>query len=285
MDEGIRGISWRMSYIRARRLVLIAGLVVLILTAVVMFARRVETVEVLGTLLFIPVLIAFVAADMVGGVIAGLLAAVGYAVLRYPAIDAVGFDRFAGLIGSRALAYVAFGIIGGWANRQLAASLTKLELYDQIDDTTGLYNARFFVQDTDLEMSRSQRYQTLFSVAVVDLPVKALEALGRRRRSVVLKGLGRMLQTAVRTVDRPVHTSDGKSHWFGVVLPETGPEGARVFTERLADRVAEYVNSRGGQIAADEVKRHHATFPEDDERLEELRNRFAAVDRLEHPEQ
>lgn len=275
-----------MSYTRARQLVLAAGLGVLLLTAGVMFVRRVETVEVVGTLLFIPILVAFVFYGLRGGVIAGVIAAGVYAGLRGPAIDAVGLDRFLGLIISRSLAYVAFGAIGGWADKQLEASLTKLELYDQIDDYTGLFNARFMVQDTDLELSRSKRYQTVFSVAKVDFPVSSLENLSRRQRATLRRDLGRLLQDAVRTVDRPAHGFDGTAHHFAVVLPETGPEGARIFTDRLADRMAEYLAQKGAKITREHVRAEAVTFPDDgEEAVQRIKALFAEIDKHEHPEQ
>jgi diguanylate cyclase (GGDEF)-like protein len=274
-----------MSYSRARRLVLLAGLGILFVVAAVMYVRRVETVEVLATLLFIPVLVGFVLWDVEGGVLAAVLSAVAYSVLRYPAIDAVGFGQFAGLIASRSVAYVLFGVIGGWAGRQLESSIVKLELYDQIDDATSLYNARFFVQDTDLEISRSKRYQTIFSIAIVELPTSSFDSMGRRRGRAALKDIGRLLRQAVRTVDRCVHAEGGESHLVAVVMPETGREGAQIFTERLKGRLVEFVAKRGGAIRSEQVQSRSVTYPEDDEELEELRKRFAEVDRTEHPEQ
>src|SRR5918999_4909532 len=74
----------RMGPRRARGLVLGVGLVVLLVVAIVMYARRVDPVEVAGTLLFIPIFIAFVIWDFRGGLIAAVLAAAAYALLRYP---------------------------------------------------------------------------------------------------------------------------------------------------------------------------------------------------------
>ena len=280
MSEGLS----QMTYERARQLLLFAGLGVLLLTAAVMYIRRVETVEVLGTLLFIPVFIALVFYDWRGGLIAGAAAGLAYAALRYPAIEAVGADRFIGLILSRSFAYLAFGAIGGWANKQLAGSLNKLELYDQIDDHTGLYNARFFVQDTELEMSRSKRYQTIFSVVRVTFPSGGMASLPRRQRVAIRRDLGRMLKEAVRTMDRPVHGFDGTRHNFAIVLPETGREGASIFVNRLADRMFTFLTERRVQVPEDAVTRQFVTFPDDgEEAVEQLRTEFRAIDAHEHP--
>src|SRR5205807_96489 len=146
------------------------------LTAVVTYVRRVETAEVAAILFFMPIFVAFVFWDWIGGLVVAAGAIAGYIALREPAIHALGSGKFIGLIFSRSIAFLAFGAIGGLANQQLEASLTKLDLYDQVDDDTGLYNARFFLQDTDLEVSRSRRYQTIFSVTVVDVPSEAIDS-------------------------------------------------------------------------------------------------------------
>ncbi len=274
-----------MTYERARQLLLAAGLLVLLLTAGVMFIRRVETVEVLGTLLFVPVFIGFVFWGLKGGLVGGALAALAYAALRYPAIEAVGADRFGGLILSRSFAYIAFGLIGGWANSQLAGSLTKLELYDQIDDQTDLFNARFFVQDTELELSRSKRYQTIFSVVEVSFPATGLDSLPRRQRASIMRETGRMLKEAVRTVDRPVHGFDGSRHRFAIVLPETSQEGATVFRDRLAERLAGFLSERRFHLDGGDIEKRSVTFPDQgEEAVEALRAEYRTIDRVEHPE-
>lgn len=278
------GLS-RMTYERARQLLLAAGLLVLLLTAGVMFIRRVETVEVLGTLLFVPVFIGFVFWGLKGGLLGGVLAALGYAALRYPAIEAVGADRFGGLIASRSFAYIAFGLIGGWANSQLAGSLTKLELYDQIDDQTNLFNARFFVQDTELELSRSKRYQTIFSIVEVSFPGGGLGAMPRRQRASIMRETGRMLKEAVRTVDRPVHGFDGSRHRFAIVLPETSQEGARIFRDRLAERLSGFLSERRFHLDPGDIEKRSVTFPDEgEEAIEAIRTEYRMIDRVEHPE-
>lgn len=273
-----------LGYRRARQLILSTGLVVLIVVAVLMYVRRVETVEVWGTLLFIPIFIAFVLKGLRGGLIAGVLAAIAYAALRYPAFDLVGFGRYAGLTLSRTLAYLAFGVIGGIANAQLGASLTKLDLFDQIDDETGLFNARFFVDNTGLEMERADRYQTIFCVVVVDVPTALLDGLNRRQRDRVIKEIGRSIRESVRTVDRGIHASDGNRHRFAVILPETGRDGAGVFASRLVAHMTEVLTHRGATVGADQISYDVSLFPGDEQDLEELRRDFAALDAREHPE-
>ena len=273
-----------LGYQRARRLILIAGLIVLLLVAGLMYVRRVEPVEVAGTLLFIPIFLAFVFQGIRGGLIAAVGAAVVYAALRYPAIDLVGFGSFAGLLLSRTVAYLAFGAIGGIANSQLETSLTKLDLFDQIDDATGLFNARFFVDNTGLEKQRSQRYQTLFGVVIVDVPTTVFTGVQRRQRDRAVRELGSILKDSIRTVDRGVHAADPARHRFAAILPETAREGGGIFAGRLVIKMVEALRHRGIQVEDGVVSYDVYMFPGDEEPLEALRTEFAALDALEHPE-
>jgi GGDEF domain-containing protein len=278
------GMPTSIDYRRARLLLLGAGFGVLLLTAGIMFARRVETPEVLATLFFIGIFVAFMFWRIKGGILAAVIAAIAYVLVRQPAIDAVGIGHFSGLIASRSFAFLAFGILGGWANQQLEGSLNKLELYDQIDDETGLYNARFFIQDSDLEMSRAQRYQTIFSVSSIEIPDAALLTMTKRQKSNTLRELARLIQAALRTVDHAAYGMSGGVHRLAIILPETGKEGAHIFTSRLVQKIAEYLTSKGATLTADQIKNEEITLPEEKALLDELVVTFRAIDRMQHPE-
>ena len=278
-----RGLSG-LSYNRARQIILVAGIVVLLVVTAVMYVRRVDPVEVGGSLLFIPIFVAFVFKGIRGGLIAAVLACLAYVALRYPAIELVGSGQFTSLILSRSVAYLAFGTIGGLASQQLEASLTKLDLFDQIDDATGLFNARFFVDNTGLEMERADRYRTLFSVTVIDVPAAAFEGMNRRQRTKTLRDLGQLLKDSIRTVDRGVHAQDGDIHRFAAILPETGRDGSQVFVSRLAAKMTELLSHRGARISSQELVHHSALFPGDDTAIGDMRAQFAAIDVHEHPE-
>jgi hypothetical protein len=85
-------------------------------------------------------------------------------------------------------------------------------------------------------------------------------------------------------VDRAVHARDGSVHRFAVICPETGAEGAAVFSGRLAERVAAFVRGRGVALPAGDLVSVACTFPGDDDRMVALREQFAAIDRFEHPD-
>ena len=272
----------QVGYAQARRLLLLTGLAVLAVVAAVTYARRVDTVEVVATLLFLPIFVAFVLRGVVGGLVAAVAAIGVYAALRTPAIDAVGVGEFTGLLTSRAAAYLIFGTVGGWATQVLEGSLEKLELYDEVDDETGLYNARHLLHQTDLEMARARRYQTLFSVVVFDLPGAPFQAIPARRRRAVLRDLGRQLGEGVRTVDHVVHARDGSVHRLVAILPETGPEGAEVFRGRFDERIRTFLAARGVTIEPAVVAARSVTFPGQDVEMDDLRAAFQRIDAAQH---
>lgn len=265
-------------YKQARQLLVLAGLAILALITIIMYVRRVDTVEVVATLLFVPIFLGFLFFRAPGGFLTAVGACIVYVVLRLPAIDAVGFGEFAGLIMSRCVAYLVFGLLGGWSNQILEGSLDKLDIYDQIDDTTGLFNARYFVQDTELESARAERYKTLFSVGLVEVPGGPVNELGRRKQASALRELGRKLDESVRTVDRVSHVSHGGAHTFVSILPETSAEGADVFTERFADAIHSFLEERGVRIDREQVTHRTITIPGDDAALQDLRNQFAEIE-------
>jgi len=258
------------------------GLAIIVVLAVVQSALHVEFPEIAAVLLFVPIFVALLYWDVVGGLVGGILASAVYVALRWSAIDSVGFGTVSGLVMQKAFAFIVFGVIGGFASRQLRSSLDKLDLYDQIDDATGLFNARFLLQETDLETARAKRYESVFGVSVVDIPVAWFSGVPRKKRDKVLKELGDLLTTSVRAVDRAVHAEDGSMHHLAVVLPETGPEGARIFTGKLTEQIVPWLEKRDIRGTGD---LHTATiaFPEDEAELVRLRQKFAAIDEAEHP--
>ncbi len=272
----------RLGYAKARRLLVLTGMAVLAVVVVVMYARRVDGIEVAATLLFVPIFLAFVFRGVAGGIIAALAAIAVYTALRYPAIDAVGVGEFTGLIVSRAAAYLIFGAVGGWSTQVLEGSLIKLELYDEVDDETGLFNARHLLHQLDLETARAKRYQTLFSLVLLDLPAAPFAALKARDRRSVLRDLGRLLGEGVRTVDHVVHVRDADRHRFAIVLPETAQEGAEVFRGRFDERVRGYLRDRSVAIDVDQLPARALTCPGDDDALEVVRADFTRLDGAQH---
>lgn len=207
---------------RARDLLLLSGLILLGLIVMSMALRGVDPVEVVATGAFAPIFAAILFFGIRGGVAVAAAASLGYVALRWPAIRLVGIPTLSGLLVSRIVGFLSFGAIGGWAASVVGNSLTKLALFDEIDDATGLHNARSLLAVLDRERSRAGRYAGVFSV--VHASFERPTGRGRAVQSA-LRALGSRLVSSVRISDHLSHFSDDRSHLV-VVLPETGAEGA-----------------------------------------------------------
>ena len=244
-----------MTFARARSLLLLSGLVLIALVGLVAISRGVDQVEVIGTLLFIPVFVGFLFFGIRGGLAVGLVASLAYVALRIPSIQLLGLTPLSGQIAARILGYLGFGLGGGWASQQIKTALDKLEAQDDIDDETGLGNARAMIAAADVEQARADRYQKVFSVALADLKDPQWAMLPLRRQRTAVRALGDGVRKAVRSTDHVSHVRQGEHHIFGVVLPETGPEGARIATDNLRSLLVAQAGEASG------VRLATATYP------------------------
>lgn len=268
---------WQDDPAKVRLLVGVAGLAVLLVLSAILWIRRVDPVEVAATLLFVPLFLAVVRWRLVGGIIAGVVATATYTALRWPAIESVGWDGTLGLLLGRGAGYLAFGALGGFAVARLQRSLTKLDLYDQIDDETGLFNARFLVDGIELERRRAERYRTLFSVVALDMPVAALDSLPARARRRALRRLGDDVHRSIRSVDRASFLRAGERARVVLLLPETPEEGAGVLAGRFRTAVAELLAEQGAAVTEGDLAVVSWTVPGDDEAVAALRAQVAEL--------
>lgn len=266
-----------LTYERARSVLLFSGLILIGIVALVALSRGVDPVEVSGTLLFIPVFVGFLLFGIKGGLVMAALAALGYVALRIPAISLVGFGAMAGQFTARTLGYLGFAAGGGWALGQIRTTLERLELRDDLDDETGLGNARSVIEAVDLERARADRYLKVFSVVAADFTVPDWAELPLRKQRTILKDLGTKLEAAVRASDHAAHTRKGDHHIIGLVLPETATEGARIVAENLKQQL-------GRLIAVTEPRVATATYPGEESSLQTILELFTEIDRSQRQE-
>jgi hypothetical protein len=243
---------------RARDITLLVGLLIIGLVVVTMVLRDVDPIEIVATVAFAPVFVAFLFFGWKTGLAVGALAAVGYIAMRVPAISVVGVGPLFGAISSRVLGYLAFGGLGGWAAEQLQAAIDKLELHDEIDDVSGLGNARAALGVIDRERARALRYENL--VSVIECTFEIPDAVTEKIVSSTLRQLGSAIAHSVRASDHASHIKDGDLHRLVIVLPETGAVGA----ETVATNLDREVRARIGMATDITVM----TLPGDDDRVE-----------------
>ena len=260
----LRGVN----YALARRLLVAVGVGVLGVLALVMYARRVETVEVLAVLLFVPVFLALLRWDLAGGIAAAAVATVAYIALRASAIEAVGASRFTGLIVARGIGYFVFGVLGGWANAYSARVADEARPLrpgrrpDRPVQRPLLHPGHRFrdgprsplparSSGSSCSTSRPRRSND-FTVGHGEAPARPGPAVSAR---------------ALRQVDRMVHSRTEAHHRLAAILPETGPEGARVFAGRLADSGGRVPRRRGVELEVGALQPRALTYPDDEDVL------------------
>lgn len=234
-----------MSYERARGLMLWAGLIIVGLVALTMSLRDVDPIEISATLFYAPIFAGFLLFGFGAGVTLGLAAAGAYIGLRIPALELVGFAPIAGTIIARVVGYVAFGAVGGWAADQLKVALERFRLIDELDEETGLGNARSIVNAIERELSRAERYSTAFSVVIA-----TFDTPQGRRPAAKLGELGSKVAMSVRSSDHAAHARIGDRHQVVIVLPETGESGAATVATNLETLVGSVV---GGDIDVEAI--------------------------------
>lgn len=127
--------------------------------------------------------------------------------------------------------------------RELAQALRQknecLEKLAVTDETTGLYNCRYFHQRLKEELDRAVRYQRNLTLLMLDLDdfKRYNDAHGHLQGDELLRELGVLLRKEVRQGDIPCRYGGEE---FAIIVPEgTIGEGLRL-AERLQEKIASY---------------------------------------------
>ncbi|MFH0803426.1 MAG: GGDEF domain-containing protein [bacterium] len=110
----------------------------------------------------------------------------------------------------------------------------------KMDKLTGLYDEKSFFMNLNQEISRATRYKRPLTVLVFEVNFDCFDKTSDLRWSIgysVFKQIGALLQKVYRNVDI-LGRCEGDT--FGVMLPETAPEGGRLGAERFRKAVEEY---------------------------------------------
>jgi two-component system cell cycle response regulator len=133
----------------------------------------------------------------------------------------------------------------------------------ETDPLTGLYNRRALDEKLKQEIDRAARYGTVLTCVMVDIDYfKALNDVhGHPVGDRVLTQFAELLRREQRAVD-VVARYGGEE--FVVLLPETGPSGARLFAERILRRVSSSAfGETGGAAIPLTISLGLATFPDE----------------------
>lgn len=113
----------------------------------------------------------------------------------------------------------------------------RLHMLATVDEMTGTYNRRHFIERFQAEMQRAKRYESPLSLMIIDVDLfKGInDRYGHLAGDAVLSTFSEVLRRTIRQIDF-VGRLGGEE--FAVCLPETGQEQAVLLAERLREAIA-----------------------------------------------
>jgi two-component system cell cycle response regulator len=152
-------------------------------------------------------------------------------------------------------------------HNQVTIVVDNARLYDAArqlaitDGLTKIYNHRFFQELFEKEYKRSDRYNTIFSMVMLDIDhfKRINDTYGHLCGDEILKGLANLVKSCLRSMD-VVARYGGEE--FAMLLPETNGAEARQTAERIRRAIEEYTfigtDDRGLHVT---VSQGVATYP------------------------
>lgn len=126
----------------------------------------------------------------------------------------------------------------------------EIFLYDSsemkvfIDEMTGVYNYRYFKEALWSETKRAERYNLVFSIAIIDIDdMKKINAkYGEEGGNTLIKTLAKVIDLNKRAEDTICRYGGDE---FIILLPETSKSGAIAFISRIKRKLEEALKEKG----------------------------------------
>jgi len=139
-----------------------------------------------------------------------------------------------------------------------------------IDDLTGIYNYRYFVQKLQEEKKRAIRYDLPLSIIMVDIDwfKKLNDSYGHEVGNLVLRKLSSVIMQCIRDVD--ILSRYGGEE-FVIILPQTPQIEASRIGERIREQVEQMTvsDAKAGEVSIT-VSVGATSFPENGKSAEDL---------------
>ena len=116
--------------------------------------------------------------------------------------------------------------------KEVKMAMGKMAEMSTRDDLTGLYNRRYFIEVSEREIAKAERYQNKLVLCMLDLDFfkKINDTHGHPAGDAVLKEVAELLQESVRKSDVPCRYGGEE---FAVIMPNTHLKDGQKFCERL----------------------------------------------------
>ncbi|MBU2689074.1 MAG: diguanylate cyclase [Actinobacteria bacterium] len=158
------------------------------------------------------------------------------------------------------------GLILALVQNQVTIVIDNARLYEAArqlaitDGLTKIYNHRFFQELFEKEYKRSDRYNTIFSLIMLDIDLfkKVNDTYGHLCGDEILKGLANLIKGCLRSMD-VVARYGGEE--FAILLPETNGTEAYQTAERIRRAVEGYTFMGTEQGLKVTVSQGVATYP------------------------
>ena len=165
-------------------------------------------------------------------------------------------------------------LLGSIAN-QVGMAIENAQLYEKTaeiaftDDLTGLYNRRYFMEQTERELARAVRNGSPLSLVMVDMDgLKSInDRFGHHQGSEFLKDLGAMIRRNTRASDVPARLGGDE---FAILAPDAGSGEAGEVGERLRAEVASDKKEIDGWEVGMSISVGIASYPDNASDVEEL---------------
>jgi two-component system cell cycle response regulator len=106
------------------------------------------------------------------------------------------------------------------------------------DSLTGLYNSRYFFQQLEKEIERSDRYLHLLSLIFIDIDKfkRINDTYGHMIGDKVLSLIAKKIESCLRTNDTAYRFAGDE---FTIILPETASDKAKVVADRVLAKIVD----------------------------------------------
>ncbi len=254
-----------MDYRGFQRFVLLAGSAFVIVSATLVALVMPKTAEglkeVIGQLLFFLLLIGAVYDGWRGGVLTAILASTIYAAIQFPTILSLKIEPVLPLIFVRAAIYLITGPLGGGIMSNVKKLMIEASHNEFVDTETKIFNKLYFAKLAQVELARFERYNTVASIVKINLEPQSLSLYLETPRSPGMIEVAKTIVNHVRLVDEVGRLSD---EVFGVILPFTADDGAKIVAKRLATVTSDLLGYE------DSVSFEVISLPKDKDKMEAM---------------